>query len=102
MARTPRSQIRQNIVEILYFIKKGYGYDLFQIYKELFPRATMRSIYYNLKKGTELDEFKVHKIKSEQGNYTWGTTAEKIYYELGPEAKPTMPYRVKKWFEKNR
>ena len=35
--RPVKSQIRQNIVELLFFLKEGYGYDLFRMYKEIFP-----------------------------------------------------------------
>ena len=25
-------------------------------------------------------------VKEEHGNYSWGSTAEKVYYKLGPKA----------------
>ncbi len=98
--RPIKSQIRQNIVEILYHMGKGYGYDIFKTYKSIFPAVTMRVIYYHLKKGTALGEFKVNEIKKEEGNYSWGNTVEKIYYSLGEKAKPAMDERVKEHFEK--
>jgi hypothetical protein len=94
------SQIRQNIIEILYFLKQGYGYDIYKIYREVFPPVTLRSIYYHLRKGVQLEEFKVQKIKAEKGSYSWGESAEKIYYSLGPNAKPTGVEKVKKAVEK--
>ncbi len=94
------SQVRQNIVEILYFMKKGYGYDIHKTYISIFPKATMRVIYYNLKKGVELEEFKIQEIQKEKGDYSWGEFAEKIYYVLGPNAKPKMDIRVKDYFDK--
>lgn len=97
--RPVKSQIRQNIVEILYFMKKGYGYDIFKMYKSIFPLVTMRVIYYHLKKGTDLNEFKVHEIKKEEGDYSWGNYVEKIYYALGDNAKPLIDTRVKEFFE---
>lgn len=90
------SAIRQNIVEILYFLKQGYGYDIYKVYKEAFPSVTLRSIYYHLKKGLQLEEFKIERIKSEKGNYSWGESAEKIYYSLGKNAKPSSNIKVKK------
>lgn len=102
MARLPKSQIRQNIVEILFFLKKGYGYDLYNIYRQLFPKTTMRNVYYHLNKGAELEEFKINKIVSEKGTYTWGKEAEKVYYELGPRARPTMNKRVQKFFARKK
>jgi hypothetical protein len=97
--RPTKSQIRQNIIEILYFMKQGYGYDIFKSYKSIFPAVTMRVIYYHLKKGTDLGEFKIHEIKKEAGNYSWGNSVEKIYYALGDNAKPVMSSRVKEFFD---
>ncbi|MBD3310858.1 hypothetical protein GF351_06590 [Candidatus Woesearchaeota archaeon] len=97
--RPVRSQIRQNIIEILHFLGKGYGYDIYKIYVQVFPKVTMRSIYYHLRKGTSLKEFEVEQIKRERGDYSWGTEAEKIYYKLGPAAKPRIDMRIRKLFE---
>jgi len=98
--RPVRSAIRQNIVEILYYMKKGYGYDIYKVYIELFPAVTMRSIYYHLNKGVEIGEFKVAEKKNEQGKFSWGTTVTKTYYALGDKAKPTLRDDVKKFFKK--
>lgn len=100
--RPVKSKIRQNIIEILYFMKKGYGYDIYKSYIDIFAPVTLRSIYYNLRKGEKLGEFKVKEIKKEKGDYSWGTYAEKIYYTLADRAKPTMPDRVRKHFEKKK
>ena len=98
--RPVASTIRQNIVELLCFMKEGYGYDIYKAYVALFPKATMRSIYYNLKKGLSLGEFKINKVKVEKGNFSWGSQVEKTYYGLGPAAKPTMNEKIKEYFEK--
>lgn len=100
--RPLKSEIRQNIIEILYFMKKGYGYDIFKIYSGLFPKVTMRSIYYHLNKGAETGEFKVHEIKKEKGEYSWGSEAEKIFYVLGKNASPKINSRVREFFEKKK
>lgn len=100
--RPVKSEIRQNIIEILYFIKQGYGYEIYKIYREVFPPVTLRSIYYHLRKGTKLEEFKVYKIKSEKGDYSWGPEAEKIYYALGANANPKADVRVKRFLEKKK
>jgi hypothetical protein len=93
------SAIRQNIVELLFFMEKGYGYDIYRAYRELFPKVTLRSIYYHLKKGIELGEFEVERIEKEKGDYSWGEMAEKIYYKLGSKAAPTMDKKIKKYLE---
>jgi len=93
------SSIRQNVVEILYFMKKGYGYEIHKAYIELFPKATQRVIYYHLKKGVLTKEFKVAKVKKEKGDYSWGEMAEKIYYSLGKNALPKGLNRIEKYFK---
>ncbi len=100
--RPVQSKIRQDIVEILYFMKKGYGYEIYKVYREIFPAVTMRSIYYHLKKGVETGEFRVESVKSEKGDYSWGPSAEKVYYALGKNAKPAGDKRVEKWFRKKK
>lgn len=99
--RPPQSSIRQNIIEILYYLHQGYGYQLCKIYNKIFPRATRRVIYYHLKKGVDLGEFQVRKIKSESGDYSWGPTAQKIYYSLGKKARPKGLPHVKNFLKKN-
>ncbi|MBI4150478.1 hypothetical protein HY488_03670 [Candidatus Woesearchaeota archaeon] len=98
--RPVKSQIRQNVVEILHFVGKAYGYEIYKIYKVVYPKVTLRSIYYHLSKGVKLGEFKVEKIEKEKGDYSWGGEAEKIYYSLGPNAKPTMDQKVKDYLER--
>jgi len=96
------STIRQNLIEILYFKGKAYGYDLYKDYCALFPAVTLRVIYYHLKKGVALKEFKLETVKLEKGNYSWGGEAEKKYYALGPNAKPRVDEKVKAYFSKKR
>ncbi len=83
-------------------MKQGYGYEIYKAYIVIFPKVTMRSIYYHLKKGTSLGEFKVSKIEKEKGDYSWGPEAEKIYYALGNNAKPTGNEKIKEYFEKKK
>ena len=97
--RPVKSQIRKNIVEILFYIKKAYGYDIYKTYVKIFPKVTLRSIYYHLKKGLSTGEFQILNIEKEKGDYSWGAEAEKIYYGLGQNAKPTPNERVKEYFD---
>ena len=85
--RPIKSQIRQNIIEILFYLKKGYGYSIARIYNEVFPPVHIRSIYYHLRKGVSTGEIHLEEIKEEKGDFSWGTKVEKIYYTLGPEAR---------------
>lgn len=89
------SQIRKNIIEILYFLGEGYAYDIYKMYKQIFPNVTMRSVYYHLKKGVSLGEIKVNKIVKEEGEFSWGSTVEKTYYALGEQANPAGLERVR-------
>ena len=98
--RPTRSEIRNNIIEILAVMGSGYGYDIYKAYRIIFPKVTLRSIYYHLKKGVQLDEFTVAKIEKSQGDYSWGPEAEKIFYALGKNAKPSGNVLVKEYFER--
>jgi len=100
--RPIKSQIRQNIVEILHFLNQGYGYQIAKIYNEVFPQVTQRSIYYHLRKGIQTKEIKINKIKQEEGDFSWGRMVEKIYYTLGPESAPKEDQRVKDFLEKTK
>ena len=97
--RPVKSEIRQNVVEILHHIDKAYGYEIYKMYVAVFPKVTLRSIYYHLRKGISLGEFVINKIEKEKGDYSWGGEAEKIYYSLGTNAKPAGNDRLKEYFE---
>ena len=98
--RPVKSQIRQNIIEILHVMGKGYGYEIHKIYKEIFPECTREVVYYHLKKGIQLGEFAIDEVRQEHGDYSWGRTVEKTYYKLGANAKPNGDARVKEFFER--
>ncbi len=93
------SPARQNIIEILYHMGEAHGYQIYKVYKEIYPSITLRSIYYHLKKGVSLGEFEVETIRREDGNYSWGTEAEKTYYKLGKMANPRGDPRVKMFLD---
>ncbi len=93
--RPVRSQIRDNIVEILYHLGKGYGYQVSKIYNALFPQVTQRLVYYHLRKGVSTREVEVHKVEVEKGDFSWGNSVEKTYYTLGPAATPIGNKKVR-------
>src|SRR3989344_7725587 len=86
--RKSGSVVRQNIIEILYHVGSAHGYNISKIYFRAFPPVTRRVIYYHLQKGLTLGEFEVDRIEREQGDFSWGSVAEKTYYKLGKHAKP--------------
>ncbi len=98
--RPTQSPIRQNIVEILHYLGEGYGYQISLLYNQIYPKCTMRSIHYHLRKGLETKEFVIKRVVKEKGEYSWGGMAEKIYYRLGDDAKPRMDARVATFFKK--
>ena len=99
--RPIKSQIRQNIIELLFYMKKAYTNDVYKKYIAIFPKVTMRVIYYHMKKGVTLNEIKVAEIKKEKGNFSWGSEVEKTYYSLGPNSKPVGDLRVNEYFDKS-
>ncbi len=100
--RPARSEIRQNIVDILYQSGPLYGYKIHRIYISIFPKITMRSVYYHLAKGQNTGEIEVDSVKKEKGEYSWGTEVEKTYYKLGRMAQPRENRRVKEFLSKKK
>ena len=98
--RPVKSAIRQNIVEILNIKGEMYGYDIYRVYREVYPQVTLRSIYYHLKKGVSTGEFIIKEVKREKGEFSWGTETEKTYYALGPKAQPKGDPKIKDYFKK--
>lgn len=98
--RPCQSVIRQNILEILYFLGKGYGYQISKVYNRVFAKVSQRSIYYHLRKGVSLGELELNKIEQEEGDFSWGKIAEKRYYSLGKKARPKGELRVKEFLDK--
>ena len=97
------STIRQNIIEILSHAKKGYGYQIFKWHKAIFPdkKLSMRTIYYNLHKGTETGEFKLEKTEKKTGNFSWGSEVNTVMFSLGAKAEPRNDKKVEEYFKKN-
>jgi len=93
------SEIRNNVIELLAAKGKAYGYDLYKLYVQIFPKVTMRSIYYHLQKGIKLGEVKIAEVRKEKGNFSWGGEVEKTYYSIGDKAQPKGDKRVKEFME---
>lgn len=98
--RPVRSEIRQHIVDILHNMGKAYGYEIYKVYRQIFPKISLRTVYYHLQKGLDMGIFKVEEIQREEGDYSWGGTTERKYYSLASEAKPSGDHRVREFFEK--
>ncbi len=100
--RPLKSEIRQNIIDILHYMKRGYGYEIYRIYISVFPKCTIEVVYYHLKKGVTLDEFRVERVSQERGDFSWGPIAEKTYYSLGPNAVPRINRRLENHIKKQK
>ena len=100
--RPVKSQIRQNVIEILHHLGQGYGYQIAKIYNEVFPEVTQRSIYYHLRKGIVTNEIQINKVEQEKGEFSWGSIVEKTYYSLGMSASPKGVERVEEFLKKFR
>lgn len=87
------------MIEIIYFLKTSSGYDLYKVYREIYPKVTLRNIYYHLKKGVSLGVFELESVRSIKGSNSWGSQTQKIFYRLGKNAKPSGDIRVKKFIE---
>jgi hypothetical protein len=98
--RPIRSEIRQNIIELLFVLGRGYGYEIHKLYNTIFPKCTRESVYYHLKKGISLGEFELAEVKLERGDFSWGGVVEKRYYTLGTSALVKGDDRVKEFFDK--
>ncbi|MBR9677698.1 MAG: hypothetical protein GOU97_00140 [Nanoarchaeota archaeon] len=84
--RPKGSIIRNRICQILHRKGFSYGYEIYNIYKNVFGQVSMKSIYYHLKQGVKTGEVQLVKVRKELGNYTWGDQTERTYYTLGPQA----------------
>lgn len=97
--RPSKSRVRERIAEILSNIGFSYGYDIYKIYKKVYGNVLLRTIYYNLKKGVEDNEFLVVEVKRTPGQFTWGNETERVYYTLGPFANFPQSKNTDKFME---
>lgn len=91
--------MRQNITELLSQFGELHGYEAYKHYVKLFPKVSMRAVYYSLRNGVKKGYFKIAKVEKQQGSYSWGPEAQRVYYANGEMAKPTGDMKVKKYFE---
>lgn len=89
LGRKPNSQIRDDIVELLHFLKEAHGYGLYKKYCKVFnKKISMRSIYYHLNKGVELGIFNLKEVRDVKGDFSWGSGAKQVIFQLGANARP--------------
>ena len=93
--RVVGSAIRDNLVELLFFLDKAHAYELYKHYKKVFGPVSIRSIYYNLTKGKDLGVFEIKEIQKVEGNFSWGPQAQRIIFSLTDKAEPKQDTKVK-------
>ncbi len=79
------SPIRKNIAEILKEKGPLHAYAIYKEYINRFGKISLRLLYYHLYKGAEKGIFIVNKEVEENGNYSWGSRARKVYYSLNED-----------------
>lgn len=99
--RPLKSIVRQRIANILSHLGSAYGYQIYQLYVQVYPPVTMRNIYYHLNKGVQTNEFEVE-VKEEKGDYSWGSEVERKYFRLGPNAKTFTDDRIQKLLDQQK
>ncbi|MBI2176250.1 hypothetical protein HYU40_02770 [Candidatus Woesearchaeota archaeon] len=97
--RPSHSPVRQNITELLAQFGELHGYEAYKHYVKVFPKVSMRAVYYSLRNGVKKGYFKIAKVEKKTGNYSWGPEAQRVYYANGEMAKPTGDMKVRKYFE---
>ncbi len=97
--RPPNSPVRQNVTELLSQFGELHGYDAYKHYIRIFPKVSMRAVYYCLRNGTKKGHFKVAKVEKKAGKYSWGPEAQRVYYALGDAAKPLGDLKVKRYYD---
>ena len=91
LGRKPKSDIRDEMVELLYFMKEAYGYELYKKYCKVYDKKiSMRSVYYHLNKGVELGIFNLKEIRDVKGDFSWGSGVKQVIFQLGSNAQPKI------------
>lgn len=99
MGRPAKSIVRERLAEILFIVGKLTAYDAHKHYVQIFSSATQRNVYYQLRRGVDLGDFKISEVVEEKGDYSWGPTSRKVYYELTSNASPQFNKHIKNYFD---
>ncbi|MBN1175130.1 hypothetical protein JXA48_00655 [Candidatus Woesearchaeota archaeon] len=96
--RPSKSVVREHLKEVLFLGGRMTAYTAHKHYIKLFAATTQRNIYYQLEKGLEKGEFISEEI-TEEGEYSWGTSARKKYYDLAKNIKPNFSKESYDYFQ---
>ncbi|MFW6378805.1 MAG: hypothetical protein ACOCZV_02175 [Nanoarchaeota archaeon] len=98
--RPSYSLVRERLKQLLYLLGPLTAYDAHKHYVELFAKTSRRNVYYQLSKGEELGFFKIDRVEEEHGDYSWGSTSRKVYYELAAKTPVSIDKRVREHAQK--
>lgn len=96
--RPSKSIVREHLKEVLFLGGKMTAYIAHKHYIKLFAATTQRNIYYQLEKGLEQGDFISEEIV-EEGDYSWGKSARKKYYQLAKNIKPNFSKESYDYFQ---
>ena len=96
------SIVRRGLGQILYIAGKLTAYDAHRHYIKLFGPTTRRNVYYQLQKGVDLGLFKIVEVVEEDGDYSWGVKARKVYYSIKNKDGIIPTQKIIKYFQVKR
>jgi hypothetical protein len=96
--RPSYSLVRERLKEMLFIAGKLTAYDAHKHYVRIFAKTSQRNVYYQLQKGVEKEEFQ-QAVVEEEGDYSWGSKAKKVYYSLAKEISVQIQKEVKEYFD---
>lgn len=99
MARPRNSIIRKRLIDILFYLGKAHGYELWKVYTSIYSNISNRIVYYHLKVGCNFEEFNLEEVNIKNGDFSWGNSAKELIYSLGKNAKPNPNEDLKEKIE---
>lgn len=97
--RPSYSLVRERLKEMLFIAGKLTAYDAHKHYIRIFAKTSQRNVYYQLQKGLANGYFETTVVE-EEGDYSWGTRAKKIYYSLAKNVSVKGMNEIKDYFNK--
>lgn len=89
------SLVRERLKQLLYILGPLTAYDAHRHYAALFASTSRRNIYYQLRNGVDMGVFAVYDVVEEEGDYSWGSTSRKVYYEFAGKSDVRVDDRIR-------
>ena len=92
--RPLKSIVRDRLSQLLFVFGSLTAYDAHKHYIVLFAKTSQRNVYYQLRRGVDLELFNA-KTVIEQGEFSWGSTSRKVYFSLSSKSiVPSVDKRI--------